>query len=283
MNRAAERTWTASFNTLRLHGVRKVTSEKRPRQRASVIAKGLFGVLVAVGLWELVRVTGLIESKSLPSFFAIVGAGSADIGGLLRATGGTLGVWVGGLLLATVIGVLGGVALALIPPLERVTRPIVEFIRPIPSVALIPIALIVLGLGFQMEIALITFASIWPVLFSTKTGVEGVDPRFVETGIVLGLRPSERLFKIILPNALPAVATGIRTAAAIALVLAITVEMLVGQKGLGYYLQFARLNGQAENMWAATAFAGLIGLLLNTVFLLLERRIFVWSAENRVS
>jgi len=253
------------------------------RRQAGRTAKGAAGVLVAILLWEAVRATGLVDPRDLPSFLSILRTGFVDFPGLLNAALGTLSVWAPGLVIAIVLGAAAGIALALMPRVEIVTRPIVEFIRPIPSVALIPVALIVLGLGFRMEIALIAFASVWPVLFNTKTGVEGVDPRFIETGKVLGLRKSGRVLRIVIPNALPAVATGVRTAAAIALVLAITVEMLAGQKGLGFYLQFARLNGQAENMWAATVFSGLIGLTLNAIFLVAERRLLKWSSENRAN
>ncbi len=144
-------------------------------------------------------------------------------------------------------------------------------------------ALIVIGLGFRMEVTLITFASVWPVLFNTKAGVESVDPRFVETGRILGLGRPAIVLRIVLPAALPAIATGVRTAAAIALVLAITVEMLAGQKGLGFFLQFAALNGQFAQMWAGTMFAGLLGLALNAIFLATERRVLVWSAEHRAT
>jgi NitT/TauT family transport system permease protein len=141
----------------------------------------------------------------------------------------------------------------------------------------------VIGLGFRMEVTLIAFASVWPVLFNTKAGVENVDPRFIETGRILGLDRGSIVLRIVLPAALPAMATGVRTAAAIGLVLAITVEMLTGDKGLGSFLQLAALNGQFAQMWAATMFAGIIGLVLNATFLAAERRMLAWSMEHRAT
>jgi ABC-type nitrate/sulfonate/bicarbonate transport system permease component len=132
-----------------------------------------------------------------------------------------------------------------------------------------------------MEVSLIAFASIWPVLFSAKAGVEGVDPRFLETGRILGLSKPARIWRIVFPAALPPIATGIRTAAAIALVLAITVELVTGQSGLGLYLQSARVNGQVAETWAAILSAGLLGYGLNSAFLMVERRILSWSQEHR--
>jgi NitT/TauT family transport system permease protein len=245
--------------------------------------KGTAGIGAAIALWEATRALGLIDARDLPSVIDIARSGVENAGDLGRAALGTLGVWAAGLTLATILGAAAGIALALVPWLERITRPLIEFMRPSPSVALIPVALIVIGLGFRMEVTLITFASVWPVLFNAKAGVESVDPRFVETGRILGLGRTAIVLRIVLPAALPAIATGVRTAAAIALVLAITVEMLAGQKGLGFFLQFAALNGQFAQMWAGTMFAGLLGLALNTIFLSTERRVLVWSAEHRAT
>jgi NitT/TauT family transport system permease protein len=245
--------------------------------------KGAAGIGAAIALWEATRAAGLIDPRDLPSFVDIVRGGLASSDELARAALGTLGVWTAGLLVAAVLGSAAGIALALLPWLERLTRPLIEFMRPIPSVALIPVALIVIGLGFRMEVTLIAFASVWPVLFNTKAGVEGVDPRLIETGRILRLGAAARVFRIVLPASLPAMATGLRTAAGIALVLAITVEMLAGQKGLGFFLQFAALNGQVAQMWAGTIFAGLLGLGLNVLFLAAERRLLGWSLENRAA
>jgi ABC-type nitrate/sulfonate/bicarbonate transport system permease component len=245
--------------------------------------KGAAGIAAAMALWETTRALGLIDPRDLPSVLDIARSGLENAGDLGRAALDTLSVWAAGLALATVVGSAGGMALALLPSIERITRPFIEFMRPIPSVALIPVALIVIGLGFRMEVTLIAFASIWPVLFNAKAGVENVDPRFIEAGRILRLRRASIVLRIVLPAALPAMATGVRTAAAIALVLAITVEMLTGQKGLGSFLQFAALNGQFAQMWAATMFAGLLGLALNAIFLTAERRFLVWSIEHRAT
>jgi len=245
--------------------------------------KGAAGVAAAIAIWETTRALGLIDPRDLPSVLDIARSGVENAGELGRAALGTLGVWAAGLALATVLGGAAGIALALLPWLERITRPLIEFMRPIPSVALIPVALIVIGLGFRMEVTLIAFASVWPVLFNAKAGVENVDPRFIETGRILGLGRASIVLRIVLPAALPAMATGVRTAAAIGLVLAITVEMLTGQKGLGFFVQFAALNGQFAQMWAGTRFAGLLGLALNAIFMTTERRVLVWSMEHRAS
>jgi ABC-type nitrate/sulfonate/bicarbonate transport system permease component len=234
-------------------------------------------------LWESVRGLGIVDPRDLPSFIAVLHAAAAGLWGgeLLLAVFSTLASWAPGLLIAGTIGVTAGIALAMLPRLEIATRPLLEFLRPIPSVALIPVALLTLGIGLQMQLFMITFASVWPVLFSTKAGVEGVDPRFLETGRVLGLGRISQVFRIVLPSALPAIATGLRTASAIALVLAITVEMLTGRPGIGYYVENVRISGLVTEMWAAILVTGVVGFCINALFMTVERLALPWSPENR--
>jgi NitT/TauT family transport system permease protein len=249
----------------------------------ATFTKGLAGIVAFVALWEAVRALGLIDPRDLPSFAAVLRAAAEGLWGgeLSLAIVATVLSWAPGLLLAAVIGIVAGIALALLPGLERATRPLLEFLRPIPSVALIPVALLTLGIGFEMQLAMISFASVWPILFSAKAGVEGVDPRYRETGRVFGLSSASQIRRIVLPSVLPSIATGLRTASAIALVLAITVEMLTGRPGIGFYIQNVRLNGLVTEMWAAILVTGVLGYLVNAVLLALERAFLPWSPENR--
>lgn len=269
-----------------------VTVPSRVRVRASkragsaaVFGKGLAGVAAACFAWEVIRATGLVNPAYLPG---LVDIGRALITGfaggeLLPAVLMTLWGWLLGLVLATIIGTVAGIGLGLSRPAEIVTRPLLEFLRPIPSVALIPIGLMTLGLGLKLEIVLIAFASLWPVLFSVKAGVEDTDPRYLETSRVLGFRRSHAVLRIVLPNTMPSLATGVRTAAAIALVLAITVEMVTGHPGLGAFLSDYRLAGRITEMWAAVFLSGLLGYVINVGFLAIERRAFAWSSEHHVA
>jgi ABC-type nitrate/sulfonate/bicarbonate transport system permease component len=247
------------------------------------LVKNIGGIAVAVVLWETLRATGWVDQRDLPSFFMILRSAIVNIWGgeLLFAILATLTAWAPGLLLALVIGVAAGIALALLPRLEIATRPLLEFLRPIPSVALIPVALLTLGIGIEMQLVMIVFASVWPILFSTKSGVESVDPRYRETGRVFGLRNASQIVRIVLPSILPSVATGLRTASALALVLTITVEMLTGRPGIGYYIQDVRLNGLIVEMWAAILVTGVLGYSVNAGLLTAERSAFAWSPEHR--
>ncbi|MCD1269947.1 ABC transporter permease subunit [Microbacterium sp. MEC084] len=257
----------------------------RATPRTARFGKGLAGAAAACLLWETVRAVGLINPDHLPDLADIASALGTGFtsGELLPALVATLWAWFLGLFVATLVGVGAGIALGLSRAADIVVRPIVEFLRPIPSVALIPIALMTIGLGLDMQVALTAFASVWPVLFSVKAGVEDTDPRYLDTGRVIGLRRSEAIVRIVLPNALPSLATGVRTAAAIALVLAITVEMVTGQPGLGAVLTDNRLAGRSAEVWATVFLTGVLGYVVNAIFLLIEKRVFAWSSEHRGS
>ena len=244
-------------------------------------ALGGFGVCILC--WEIVRALQLIDPRDLPSIAAIARTAVRELiaGPLSLAVMTSLLAWAPGLLLAIVAGTAIGVALAMLPVLEVASRPILEFLRPIPSVALIPIALLTLGVGIEMQLAMIVFASVWPIVFSVKAGVESVDPRFRETGRIFGVTKGAGIMRIIIPSMLPSLSTGARTASAIALVLTITVEMLTGRPGIGRYLDEARLNGLVTEMWAAIFVTGIVGYLVNGAMLAVERRLLPWSAENR--
>lgn len=262
---------------------RSLRRAKRSQSRLTAFLKGLAGVIVACLLWEAVRFTGLIDGRDLPALGDVAVTLITDLsnGKLAGAALSTLLAWLTGLLLATLIGGLLGLVLGLSSVADTLARPFIEFLRPIPSAALIPIALVILGLGFDMEVALIVFASVWPVLFLFKAGVESTDPRYFEVGRVLGYSEREQTIRIVIVNALPSLATGIRTASAIALILAITVELVTGQPGIGAYLAQQHLAGQSAAVWAGVFLAGFLGYAINMLAMLIERRIFHWSEEHR--
>ncbi|MFX0543881.1 ABC transporter permease [Roseovarius sp. S4756] len=248
------------------------------------VSKGLIGALGLVLFWEALRASGMVNPRDLPSVNAILVSFVEQVanGSLVVAALWTLMSWFLGLMVALILGTASGILLGLVPWLERASRPALEFLRPIPSVALIPVALMVLGIGMSMQVSLIVFASIWPILFSARQGVEGIDPRYHDVGRVFGLGQGARILRIVLPAALPSIATGTRIGAAIALALSITVEMLTGRPGLGGALQSARLSGQITEMWAVVFAAGLMGQCLNMIFLRGERWLFPWSGDHNV-
>ena len=250
--------------------------------RAVRWAKGAAGVLAAVGLWELVRALGLLPSgyvPSVPSILDTIGANFGDM--LLPAIGDTLQAWSLGMLITVAIGMLAGIAIGLSHWADAATRVVVEFLRPIPSVALIPVAVLIFGIGLRMQLLLIVFACVWPVLFNARYGVQSVDPLLLDTGRVARLSRVALVRRVVLPAALPAVFTGVRISASIALVLAVSAEMVTGSPGLGKLIVDADAAANVELSYAGVFITGVLGIALNYGLQAADRRLLPWSVASR--
>jgi len=217
-----------------------------------------------------------LQSDSLapPSEIALALLASAADGSLFTATRDTLVSAFAGLLIGAAIGLVVGLALGLVDALDRAMEVTVEAIRPIPSVALLPIALIALGFGYRMEIAIIAFACVWPVLIFTRTAVRDVEPRLIEVARALRLHPWAKATKIVVPAALPRIFVAFRLAAGIALIVAVTVEIAVNPLGLGAAIMTAQQALRPALMLALLVWIGLVGFVLNAGLVALQRRLF---------
>lgn len=193
----------------------------------------------------------------------------------------TLEGWFVGLCIAVVAGVLIGVIVGVSPLIYRATRPLIEFLRPIPSVALIPLVVLLYGLGMTSKLVLIVFASVWPILIQTTYGVREPDDTAINTARVLGIGRLRTTMSITLRAAMPLISTGVRIASTIALMLAIIAELVIGSPGLGNAVNLARSAGQFDRMYGLIICTGLIGWLLNSVFMALERRVLWWHGPYR--
>jgi ABC-type nitrate/sulfonate/bicarbonate transport system permease component len=174
-----------------------------------------------------------------------------------------------------------GIALGVFQVFDRLMEVTIEAIRPIPSIALLPIALIALGFGYRMEIAIIAFACVWPILILSRAAVREVEPRLMEVARALRLSPADRVRKIIIPAALPRIFVAFRLAAGIALIVAVTVEIAINPIGLGAAIMAAQQGLQADLMLAYLVWIGLIGYGLNAGLNLAQRRLFGRAALVR--
>lgn len=238
--------------------------------------KGLIVPVVVLLLWEILARSGFFTSTSLSNPSAIVTAGWGLLrdGSLWRATRETFGAALGGMAIGAVLGIAVGVAFGLSRLLASLMRLSMESLRPVPSVALIPLALLIYGYGYRMEIAVVAFACFWPVVIVTESAVRGIEPRLIEVARALKFPVFERVTKIILPAALPRVFVGLRLAAAISLVVAVTVEITTNPIGLGYGLIVAQEGDRADRVFAFLFWIGFLGWLLNAVLLRAQQRWF---------
>jgi NitT/TauT family transport system permease protein len=196
----------------------------------------------------------------------------------LRHVLATLHAWAVGLALATLISVPVGILIGTSELAYKMSSPLIEFMRPIPSVALIPLGILLWGQGFSMKVILVAYAATWPILFNTLYGVHDVDPIAVQTARCFGLKQAAILRRISLPSAAPFIFTGIRISAAIALIVVIGAELLASaDSGIGSYILFVSSNGgQMDSVLAGAAIAGIIGALINSALGLIDRRLFGW-------
>lgn len=188
----------------------------------------------------------------------------------------TLTRFVSGYLIAALIAVTFGVILGFFPFVYSLLETLIEFLRPMPSVAIIPVAILFLGIGDAMIIAVTVYASMWPILINTIDGVRNIDPLLVQTGKTFGLGRWRLLKRVILPGASPYIVTGLRISLAITLILVTTAEMIAGGKGLGFFILDEERSLRNSNMYAGIILVSLLGYLLNRLFLLLEARVLRW-------
>lgn len=239
------------------------------------IVLATFGVGGALLLWELLSRWGVLPREHFPTISATFGAlGRAAAGSQLwTAIGDTFEGWVVGLGIAALVGVPIGLAIGSNAYLFRAARVVLEFLRPIPSVALIPIAVLLYGNGLQSKVLLVAFASVWPLLVQALYGVHDVDGAARDTMRVFGLNAAARARWLTLPSALPYVATGLRIASAVALIVAITVEIVIGAPGVGSAISQAQNGGNVALTYGLVLVTGVMGLLVNVVLTQLERRV----------
>lgn len=239
---------------------------------------GWRGVVVPVGLVAAaeaaVHATGW-ESTILAAPSVIAAAfWTAVVDGTVReATLATLATALGGLALGAALGLLLGVLLGLMRTVDRLMEFTIEAFRPIPSVALIPLALLIFGFGFRMEIAIVAFAAFWPILILTRAAVAGVEPRLIQVAHALGFGFAARILKIVLPAALPRILVAFRLAAGIALIVAVTVEIAANPLGLGHNMMLAQQTLRPEVMLALLVWLGVVGWGINRLLLWSEARL----------
>lgn len=258
-------------------------AERLMSHRGSEWAVKVAGVVAVLALLELCARTGILPRVWFPPVTEMYAelARLAVEQPLWVEIGRTLHSWATGIGVALLFAVPIGVALGSSPLAYHMSRAVIEFCRPIPAVALIPIAVLIYGTGLEMKVFLIAFATFWPLLFQIIYGVQDVDPVARDTARAYGLGRLARFRVITLPSAAPYLATGLRIAAAIGLILTVTSELVGGAPGLGKAIVVAQSAGLVALMYALIITTGLLGWTLNSAFAALERRVLRWHPTQR--
>jgi ABC-type nitrate/sulfonate/bicarbonate transport system permease component len=243
------------------------------------IGRRLLGVavfLAAIGVWE---VWARIEPSFLfpPASTIVERAWQVwPTSGFLRTVAPSLERLAAGYTIGAGAGVAVGVVMGASRPVRQTLGPLVEMLRATPPIAIVPAAIVILGLGDSMRISVIAFGVMFPVLVNSLDGVRAVSPEARDIASLLRLGRTERIRRIYLPAALPSIFAGLRVALSIGLVLVVISEFVGSQNGIGYYIFFQQSQLNVHEVYSGILFLGLLGYVLNGIFLMVERRALAW-------
>lgn len=193
----------------------------------------------------------------------------------------SLGNLVVGYVIAVILGVALGFIMATVPVLNAMFSPVVQFLRGIPPVALIPILITLVGFGNEMRIASIVIAAMFPTMLSTIDGIRAVEPGLKDVGAVYRFSREDRLVRVYLPSALPQIVSGMQVSLQVAFIVMIASEMLGSSQGIGAMTLLAQQSFMSSDMWAGILLLGLIGFLANGLFDLVKNRVLSWYIRSK--
>jgi len=239
--------------------------------------------MTLIFLWEGGMLVTPVASESLaPPHKVLLGlVGAIMDGSLFVQTYETLVGALGGLAIGFAAGSIIGGAFGLWRWLDSAFEVSVETVRLVPSVALIPLALMIYGFGHSMEIMIVAFTTVWPAMILTRAAVREVEPRLLEVARVLQMGLGELVAKILFPAILPRLFVALRLTSGVALIVAITVEIAANPVGLGAAIMAAQQSFRPEVMIATLIWTGVLGGIINLVLLTLQRRLFPHTLGRR--
>jgi ABC-type nitrate/sulfonate/bicarbonate transport system permease component len=237
---------------------------------------------VLLVLWELASAAQLVDPISVPRVSAIF-ATWFDIvahGVLAQQLLPSLGRIFAGFGLAALVAVPLGLLMGSVALAYRLLEPITEFVRPIPAAAYIPVAILFLGIGNEMKVFVVFLSCLFPILLNTYGGVRGIDPVLLDTGRTFGVPAMRALRQIVFPAALPSILTGMRISLGIAVIVCVVSEMIAGSSGVGYFILDMQRIFRVPEMFAGIFTLGVLGYLINFVFLRIERHFLRWRGTS---
>jgi ABC-type nitrate/sulfonate/bicarbonate transport system permease component len=254
----------------------------RPQRRFAALWRsrwlGVAFIAVLLALWELAATSGALPAMSFPRMSAILATWwglivSGELAGELLPS---LARMFAGYFIGVALGIVLGLVMGYFRFFYNLLEPITEVLRPIPSPAYLPIVILFLGIDDEMKVFMIAFASLFPVLLNTYSGVRSVDPIQLQTARTFGVSGRKLLWQIVLPAASPFIFTGMRVSLAIALIVMVISEMVAASSGIGYFILSAQRGFKIREMFAGVLTLAALGYLLNRLFLAIENRVLAW-------
>ena len=239
---------------------------------------GIVLVIVLLAICEALSRSGIVAKNTVPPVTVILQRGFELFasGVLPIAFLDTFKRLAPGYVYAALLGVGLGILMGSIPRIYRLFNTLIELLRPLPSAAIIPVIMLFLGLGDQMKVFVIAWASFFPILLSTMHGVRSIEATLIDTARTFRFGRARTLLMFVLPAASPQIATGLRLSVSLALILCVTTELVAGENGIGFFILQAQRSFRAADMYAGVVTLGIVGYLLNWAFVTLESQILSW-------
>lgn len=261
--------------------------DKRPSRRSGpkAVDRRVYGFLLLAGLmvfWEVSSRAGWILSAYWPPVSQIFAAVISQLAGgeILLSLASTLRRGAIGYVAASAAGIMLGIVLARNRMLRYGLLPLIEIVRPMPTPAVIPPLILLLGVDDALKIFIIALASFFPIFSNTFAGVATIDDTLIQTARTFRTSTIRLLTRVLIPATLPAIAAGLRTAISLCLVVAVLSEMIAGSSGIGYYLIETQYAMRPDLMYAAVLYLAGTGYALNRMFLALETRMIPWMGKS---
>ncbi|MET8258735.1 ABC transporter permease [Micromonospora sp. NPDC005205] len=238
-------------------------------------------ILALAAIWEGAPRLGLVDRVFLPPLSEVLVAWWELLrsGQLAEHVGASLTRSLAGLGLAVLTAIPLGLLIGWYRPLAELLSPLLEVFRNTAALALLPVFVLILGLGETSKIALVLYACSWPILLNTIAGVKGVDPLLIRSARSMGLNHLRLFQKVILPAAVPTIFTGVRLAGAYSILVLVAAEMVGAKAGLGYLINYAQYNFAIADMYSGIITISAIGLVVNQLLVALERRFSTWRVD----
>lgn len=264
--------------TLGRRSVFSVRTRRSARDRSLNALRASVAILAFLAVWEIAPRVGWVDPVFLPPFSQVAATFARLVadGTLPQQAAVSLARAGTGFAIALGIAVPLGLVIGYYPRVAQYLNPIFELFRNTAALALLPVFILVLGIGELSKVAIVTFACFFPLLLSAITGVRTVDPLLLRSARSLGIGRVALFAKVVLPSAVPTVFTGIRMAATSSILVLIAAEMVGAKAGLGFYITYTQYNFQIPEMYAGIVAISLIGVTVNAVLVAVERRLSRW-------
>ncbi|MGG3798843.1 ABC transporter permease [Metabacillus fastidiosus] len=244
-------------------------------------AKQTAAIFLLLVLWEVAPRIGLVDITFFPPFSKVAEGWQGLIisGELYAHFQASIIRSAIGFGLAIIIAIPLGLIIGWYPLANQLLNPVLELFRNTAALALLPVFILLLGIGETSKVSIVLFACVFPILLNTINAVRNVDPLLIKSAKSMGLSSYKLFYKVILPASIPTIFTGIRMAGTASILVLIAAEMVGAKEGLGYLINYAQMNFQIPQMYAGIITISLLGFFLNYVLVSLERKFSSWKTN----